>query len=83
MDNWQQRDNYRRAMEDHERYNRRHNDDDEDVLEFFIKAALVIAIIAFIGTIAAYFGAGYLDSWFGWELEAWLQETLPWGNPLD
>lgn len=76
------------AMDDAHRYrdtggrDDRRYDDDEDPIEFFIKVFLIGGIVIALIVAGLFFGAEQLDSWFGWGLEAWLEETLPFGNPF-
>ena len=82
QDRYERREDYRRAMEDHEYRNGGRSgggrqDDDEDIVEFFVKFFLIIGIIAVVGTAALYFGADFLDNTFGWHLTEWLNSVLP------
>lgn len=82
QDRYERREDYRRAMEDHDyrnggRSGGERQDGDEDIVEFFVKFFLVVGVIAFVGTAALYFGAGFLDNTFGWQLTEWLNSILP------
>lgn len=82
QDRHERREDYRRAMDDHEYRNGGRSgggrqDDDEDIVEFFVKFFLIVGIIAVVGTAALYFGADFLDSTFGWNLTEWLNSVLP------
>lgn len=82
QDRYERREDYRRAMDDHEYRNGGRSgggrqDDDEDIVEFFVKFFLIVGIIAVVGTAALYFGADFLDSTFGWHLTEWLNSILP------